>query len=136
MLFDTGVGHRTVGEEPHGQHDRDEQRHPDQDGHDGPVAIARALQPHVAELKGEVTGQLAVPVDAAEVRVRRDQPELVPHVLGDDRGLRIVEDDARLAVHEARALADLRHDRLDAEGGNAIPQRLVLRVEGLALPET
>src|SRR4029077_13156350 len=86
------------------------------------------------ELEREVEQLLGVPVDRPEIGVRRNLPDLVADVLGHQRRLRIVEDDAVLLVDEALAEVDLGQDRLEAERPDVIDQGLALGVEDLALP--
>ena len=50
------------------------------------------------------------------------------------RGLRVVEHDALLAVEPAVALVHLGDNGIDPEGRNAVAQRSMHGVEGLALP--
>src|SRR5688572_12726888 len=67
------------------------------------------------ELEREVDQARFVPVDLAEIDVRRDQPDLVADPLRHHRSLGVIEDDAFLLVEPARRLVDLGDDRIDAE---------------------
>src|SRR6185503_14871914 len=50
------------------------------------------------KLQGEMDCRLVVPIDLAEVRVRRNQAYLIAYAFGHDGSLRVVEDDARLPI--------------------------------------
>jgi hypothetical protein len=53
----------------------------------------------------------------------------------DQRGLRVVEHGALLAVQPARALVDLRDDRPQADGKDLVAKLAAFAVEDLSLPE-
>src|SRR5688572_17584888 len=86
------------------------------------------------EFEREVDQARLVPVDLAEIDVRRDQADLVADPLRHHRGLGVVEDDALLVVEPARRLVDLGDDRVDTEWQDAVAQGAGLGVEHLALP--
>src|SRR5262245_21631290 len=75
------------------------------------------------------------PVHPAKIQIRCNEADLVANPLSDERGLRIIEDDALLVVEQAGSFVDLSDDRVQAEHGNAIPQNAVRTVERLALPD-
>ena len=56
----------------------------------------------------------------AEIKARLDHPDLVADPAGHQRGLRIVEHDAFLAVEPALALVDASDDGGDAERQNLV----------------
>jgi hypothetical protein len=64
----------------------------------------------------------SVPIDEPEVYPRSDLPDLIANVLGYQRCLRIVEDDALLVIKPARRLIDLRHDCVHSKRKYAISQ--------------
>src|SRR5215468_9416300 len=74
-----------------------------------------------SELQAEVDQALLGPVDLTEIEIGTDQADLVPYPMRDQRGLRVVEHDAFLAVEPARTLVDLGDDRFEAERPDAVP---------------
>src|SRR5437667_888479 len=87
-----------------------------------------------SELQTEVDQALLVPVHLAQIELRADQADLGTVPVRDHRGLRVVEDDALLAVEPARALVELGDNRLQAEGQDAVLERPARGVEHLSLP--
>src|SRR5262245_26117803 len=87
-----------------------------------------------AEIDREIAQPLAAPGHLAQVQARRDLPDLVADLAGDERGLGVIQDDALLLVEPARRLVDLRPDRLHVEDADSIDQLPLLAVEHLPLP--
>src|SRR4029078_2807937 len=87
-----------------------------------------------SEVQREVDQPLLAPEDDAQIRAGRYLPDLVADALRDHRGLRVVEDDAFLAIDPAGRLVHLGDDRLDTGYEDPVLQGLALRIEHLALP--
>src|SRR6266404_1226413 len=87
-----------------------------------------------SELETEVDQALLCPVDLAEVDPGADQADLVAYPVRDEGSLRVVQNDALLAVEPAWGLVDLGDDRLYAERQNAVLERAALGVEDFPLP--
>src|SRR5689334_13098984 len=86
------------------------------------------------EFEREIDQPGLVPIGEAEIDVRRDEADLVADPMSHDRGYRVVEDDALLAVQPARRLVDLGGDGMNAEGQDAVEQGAAPRIEHFALP--
>src|SRR5215813_3090834 len=93
------------------------------------------ITPVLFELQREVDQPFFLPVHFAEIQLRTDLTDLVANPLRDGRRLRVVEDDALLAVEPARSFVDFGDDRVEVERRNAIAQDTVRAVERLALPD-
>ena len=75
-----------------------------------------------------------LPEHSAEIEARRDEADLVAYPMRNRRGLRVVEDDAFLAIDPARLADDVSEDGIKAEHSDFVHKRHLLGIEDLALP--
>src|SRR5215472_6885140 len=87
-----------------------------------------------SELQREVDQPFLVPVHLAQVQAWADLANLVANPMRDERGLRVVENDALLAVQPARPHVHLGDDGVEPEREDPVPEHALLGVEDLALP--
>src|SRR4026208_1447288 len=83
----------------------------------------------------EVQDFVAPPENEPEVNAGRDLANLVPDLVRDPRGLRVVEDDRLFLVEPARVFVDLGPNRLDSEGPDDVEQVFFRRIEALSAPD-
>src|SRR5438445_585181 len=88
----------------------------------------------VRELEGEVDGFGFADEDDAQIAARADQADLIAHGAGDQRRLRIIQDDRRLAVEPAWRDVDAGADQVPAEWANLIEQGRAGPIDHLAAP--
>jgi hypothetical protein len=74
------------------------------------------------------------PIDASEIKIVVDQTNLIANPTRDQRGLRIVEDDAFLLIEPAWSFVDFGDDCVEAEVSDAIPEYAIRGVKSLSLP--
>src|SRR6266567_3996957 len=86
------------------------------------------------ELDSEVNGLGLVPVHKTEIYSWADLTNLIANALGKQRRLRIIEDDTFLVIEPARGLVDLRHNGVQSEGKDSIPESPMGSVKRLTLP--
>jgi hypothetical protein len=75
-----------------------------------------------------------VPEHPSKIEARRDEADLIAYPVRNVGGLRVVEDDALLAIDPARLEVDASDDGIDAEHGDLVHEDLLLCIEDLALP--
>ena len=75
-----------------------------------------------------------VPEHYPEIETGTDEADLVAYPVRNDGGLRVVEDDAFLAVEPARLTNDAGKDSIEAEDADLVREEHLLCVEDLALP--
>src|SRR5580698_2403852 len=64
------------------------------------------------KLQSKVNRLGFLPIHETQIQPGADQADFVPHVLGDERCLRVIENDAFLAIEPACGLVDFRHNRV------------------------
>jgi len=75
-----------------------------------------------------------VPEHSPEIEARRDEADLIAYPVRNEGGLRVVEDDAFLAIGPARLADDASEDGIEAEHGDLVHEHHLLCIEDLALP--
>lgn len=73
-------------------------------------------------------------IDFAQIEALPYLSNLVAKPAGDQRGLRVVENDALFSVKQTGPLVDPGDDRIEAQERYPVGQDALFRVEGLALP--
>src|SRR5207248_3219981 len=107
----------------------------------GAVSAHRSATPYPlvdavsrSKLQCEVKDSGSAAEHLAQIEAGLDHPNLIANPSGDQRRLRIVENDAFLAVEPALALVDLGDDSGDAERQDLVLEQAGFGVEYLALP--
>src|SRR5438874_2883247 len=75
-----------------------------------------------------------VPIDAAQIKTGADQANFIPDPMCDHGRFRVVENDALFAIDPTLVLVYSCHDRVEAEGKQAVCEHSPLRVKSLAPP--
>src|ERR1700733_1117227 len=96
--------------------------------------VLSRLRAGIPEVEREIDKPLRVPIHLAEIKALIDQPNLIPNMRSHEGSLGIIEDNAFLAVEQARRLVDPRDDGLETEGEDLVAEKSGLGVEDLALP--
>src|SRR5262249_39708915 len=89
----------------------------------------------LAEVEREVQDLASLPEHDAKVELGRHLSDLIADPVGNDRGLRVVEHDAFLAVDPAGCSVDLGRDCRYARWKHKVAQLAALGIEDLAFPE-
>jgi hypothetical protein len=97
--------------------------------------VARPIWPQVgSELQREMKEAGLFPARSPEIEAGTDEADLVAYPMRKEGGLRVVEDDAFLAVDQARPTHDTGKDGIEPEDGDLVRENHLLCVEDLALP--
>jgi len=75
-----------------------------------------------------------VPKHSPKIEAGTDEPDLITYPVGNERGLRVVEDDALLTIDPARLADDASDDGIEAEHGDSVHKDHFRSIEVLALP--
>src|SRR5580704_16016489 len=75
-----------------------------------------------------------VPINPAQIEARTNQPDFVTNPVGNQRGFRIIKNNAFLVVEPTGAFVDFGNDGVEADRKNSVPQHSFLRIKRLALP--
>src|SRR6266852_7857325 len=68
-----------------------------------------------SKLQRKIDEPLFVPVNFSQIKTRPDLADLIANPLRDERRLRVVENDAFLAIEPAGPFVNLRDDRIEPE---------------------
>src|SRR5579859_7156772 len=88
----------------------------------------------LVELQDEVDGLVGAVVDDAEEGAAADLANFVADLVGDERGLRVVQDDGWLCVEPAWRFVDASLDEVEAERADLVQQVALGAVDVFALP--
>ncbi|KAJ6081424.1 hypothetical protein N7499_006298 [Penicillium canescens] len=75
-----------------------------------------------------------VPEHSPKIEAGTNEADLIAYPVGNEGGLRVVEDDAFLTINPARLADDASEDGIEAEHGDFIHKHHFLCIEDLALP--
>ena len=87
-----------------------------------------------SELERKINERGFVPEHPPKIEAGRDEADLIAYPVGNEGGLRVVEDNAFLSIDPARLADDASEDGIDAEHGDLVHKGHLLCVEDLALP--
>lgn len=87
-----------------------------------------------SELQRKINKVGLLPEHSPEIEAGRDEADLIAYPVGNEGGLRVVENDAFLSIDPARLADDASDDGIEAEHGDFVHEDHLLCIEDLALP--